>query len=95
MFSAIDARFDSTITIIQNNLTDKITQRDGAQATLGNNLESTPLSDFVGAGTDFHLVAGAADAIDQGMVVSDPGVDIDGEAHDTGTPDIGADEFHP
>lgn len=95
MFSAIDARFASTITVIQNNLTDKITQRDGAQATLGNNLESTPLGDFVSAGSDFHLVPGASDAIDQGMQVSDPGLDIDGDAHDTGAPDIGCDEFKP
>jgi hypothetical protein len=95
MFSAIDARFASTITTIQNNLTDKITQRDGAQATLGNNLEATPLTDLVSAGTDFHLVAGATDAIDQGMQVSDPGLDIDGDAHDNGAPDIGCDEFAP
>ncbi len=94
-FSSIDARFSVTDTVIQNNLTNKITQRDGAQATLGNNLESTPLSDFVSAGSDFHLTAGASDAIDQGMVVSDPGVDIDGETHDVGAPDIGADEAQP
>jgi hypothetical protein len=49
----------------------------------------------VSAGTDFHLVAGATDAIDQGMQVSDPGLDIDGDAHDNGAPDIGCDEFAP
>ena len=47
----------------------------------------------VGLPVDFHLVAGASDAIDQGSVVDAPGVDIDGQPHTLGAaPDIGADE---
>ena len=56
------------------------------------NLESTPLSYFVG-GTDFHLTAGATEAIDKGVSVAEAGVDIDGQTHDVGSaPDLGADE---
>jgi hypothetical protein len=95
-FSSIDYRFPETFAVIQNNLTRKITQRDGAQGTVSHNLESTPLSHFVNApGLDFHLVAGAATAIDQGTPVGEAGIDIDGETHDVGAPDLGADEHSP
>jgi len=67
--------------------------RDGASGTLSNNIEAAPLSLFVDPGAlDFHLQAGAAQAIDEGVPVAEAGVDVDGEAHDVGPPDIGADE---
>jgi hypothetical protein len=91
-FSSIDYRFAETDAVIQNNLTTKITVRDGAQGTVDHNLESTPASYFVTPGSDFHLTAGAANAIDKGVSVSQAGVDIDGETHDKGAPDLGADE---
>jgi hypothetical protein len=95
-FSSIDYRFPETFAVIQNNLTRKITARDGAQGTLSNNLESTPFSHFVNAaGLDFHLVASATSAIDQGVAVGEAGVDMDGQTHDIGAPDLGADEHAP
>jgi hypothetical protein len=39
-----------------------------------------------------HLSAAAAEAIDQGIADPESGLDIDGEAHDVGSPDLGADE---
>lgn len=94
-FSSIDYRFGETFAVIQNNLTHKITQRDGAQGTVDHNLQSTPLAYLVNAGKDFHLTAGAANAIDKGATVTGAGVDIDGQAHDQGAPDLGADERKP
>lgn len=92
-FSSIDYRFANTDVEIRNNLTNKITVRDGAQGTLSNNLELTPLSLFVNApALDFHLQASATQAIDKGMVVTESGIDIDAEPHTKGAPDIGADE---
>ncbi|MCC6902664.1 MAG: hypothetical protein IT377_27070 [Polyangiaceae bacterium] len=94
-FSSIDYRFAETFAVIQNNLTHKITQRDGAQGTVDHNLQSTPLAYLVNAGKDFHLTAGAANAIDKGASVTGAGVDLDGQAHDQGAPDLGADERKP
>ena len=96
-FSSIDSRFAGTETVLANNLTDKITERDGATADKTSNLEGTALDLFVdAAGVDFHLTAGAAAAVDQGAVVEGAGIDIDGETHDLGAgPDIGADERAP
>jgi hypothetical protein len=93
-FSSIDYRFANTAVELRNNLTTRITVRDGAQGTLSHNLEDAPLSAFVdAAGLDFHLAAGATQAIDQGVVVAEAGLDLDGEAHDRGAaPDLGADE---
>ena len=55
------------------------------------------LSIFVDPSSEnFHLQSSAMEAIDQGMVVADPGLDIDGESRDIGGgPDIGADEYSP
>ncbi len=94
-FSSIDYRFAETFAVIQNNLTNKITVRDGAQGTVDHNLQNTPLAYFVAAGSDFHLQSGAANAIDQGVSVAQAGVDMDGQAHDQGAPDLGADERKP
>ena len=92
-FSSIDYRFANTDVEIRNNLTNKITVRDGANGTLSNNLEMTPLSLFVNPiAFDFHLQASAMQAIDTGMVVMESGLDMDAEPHTKGAPDIGADE---
>jgi hypothetical protein len=95
-FSSIDYRFAATQAVIQNNLTVRITQRDGAQATVDHNLENAALDLFVGpAPTDFHLASTATLAIDQGVIVTEAGVDMDGEPHTQGAPDLGADEYKP
>ncbi|MEJ7734640.1 MAG: hypothetical protein WKG00_36280 [Polyangiaceae bacterium] len=93
-FSSIDVRFEGSEAELVNNLTARISQRDGATATLASNLEEADLSWFVdAAGLDFHLGAAAAAAIDQGVVDADAGQDIDGEPHTLGgAPDVGADE---
>jgi hypothetical protein len=94
-FSSIDYRFPETFAVIQNNLTSKITVRDGAKGTVDHNLQNTPLSHFVAPGTDFHLKSGATSAIDQGVSVPQAGVDMDGKPHSQGAPDLGADELGP
>jgi hypothetical protein len=92
-FSSLDYRFGRTQALIQDNLTRRITMRDGASGTVDHNLENTPQSYFVNpAQKDFHLNASASDAIDRGIVVGEAGLDIDGEAHTRGAPDLGADE---
>lgn len=92
-FSSIDARFASTQVTIRDNLVRRLTVRDGASTTTDHNLETVPLSYFADvAGADAHLVAAASMAIDQGSVEAEAGLDLDGEPHDRGAPDLGADE---
>jgi hypothetical protein len=92
-FSSIDYRFANSVVVIENNLTRRITSRDGGSGVVGSNAEAVDPAIFVdAAGGDFHLTAGAAIAIDQGVVVTDAGLDIDGDTHDNGAPDLGADE---
>ena len=81
-FRSIDYRYSVTEVVLANNLVTSQGPRDGATATLVTNLEHTPLSDFVDTATyDFHLTASATDAIDQGTVEPDSGIDIDGQPH--------------
>jgi hypothetical protein len=93
-FSSIDYRFPTTQVSIYNNLTRRITRRNGGNADLQANLENTPLSYFANIDArDLHLTDLATDAIDKGVVV-DAGLDMDGERHDRGSaPDLGADEW--
>jgi hypothetical protein len=92
-FSSIDYRFASSVVVLENNLTRRITERDGATATRGANAETTDVSFYVDAPMgDLHLTSGAAVAIDQGNPVGDAGLDLDGDPHDNGAPDLGADE---
>jgi hypothetical protein len=92
-FSSIDYRFANTVAEIRNNLCRRITQRNGASGAVDDNLENVPASDFVDpAARDFRLTATATDAIDQGVVVADPGLDMAGNPHDA-APDLGAYEF--
>jgi hypothetical protein len=96
LFSSIDYRFSNTKVTIQNNLTYKITKRDGAQGTVAHNLQATPLGIFVDAPNgDYHLNANAADAIDKGVLLVDGGYDLEGTLHDAGLPDLGALEYRP
>ncbi len=96
-FSSIDYRFGNTVAEIRNNVTRRITVRNGASGTVDHNLEGVGAGLFAdAAGLDFHLAPGATDAIDQGVTVEGAGVDMDAETHDAGSaPDIGADEVTP
>lgn len=92
-FSSIDYRFSNTDVEIRNNITVRITQRDGATGNAASNAEGAESGWFVDpAAADLHLTASASMAIDRGEVVADAGTDIDGEMHDRGAPDLGADE---
>lgn len=98
-YSSIDWRFAETHVVLRNNLATRLTERDSATADLDHNLPSAPgqtgasLSDFVDpTGHDLHLSATAAEAVDQGVADPESGLDIDGEPHDVGAPDLGADE---
>lgn len=92
-FSSIDYRFATTQVALANNLARRITARDGGNATLEANLEPAPLALFVDPDAlDFHLAATASAAIDQGVVLDDAGLDLDGEPRTDGAPDLGADE---
>lgn len=100
-YATIDRRYSTTYAYIDNNLVlGPIRFRECGTGTCGvlrNNHEiPDPLllpSYFVDPMSDFHLVPDAAPAIDQGVVVEDAGVDLDGTPHDAGAPDIGADEL--
>ncbi len=92
-FASISYRFDNTEIVLVNNLVRSLRERDGAVATTQTNLETTDLGLFEDVALDdYHLKASATAAIDQGTELDDAGDDIDGEAHDQGPPDIGADE---
>ena len=92
-YSSIDYRYASTTVDLVNNLVWRITVRDGGQGSLDGNIEGadeTWLEDVDGG--DFHLRETATTAIDSGVADADGGVDIDGEPHTNGAPDVGADE---
>jgi len=92
-FSSVDYRFARTQAVIQNNLVRRITARDGASGVVDHNLQDTPQSYFVDPTQgDFHLVANATDAIDRGAALTESGLDMDGQPHSHGAPDLGADE---
>lgn len=92
-FSSIDYRFANTDVTIRNNIVRRITQRNGASGTVDHNLEGASVDLFVDAPNgDLHLRASASEAIDQGIVTEDAGLDIDGETRDEGAPDLGCDE---
>jgi len=94
-FSPIDYRFASTVAEIRNNLVRRISMRNGATGTVDHNLENVSAAYFVNPATrDFHLLATAANAIDQGVVVTEAGLDMDGVAHGA-SPDLGAYERVP
>lgn len=94
-FTSIDYRFTGTQgVVVRNNLTRRITQRDGATGTVDHNAENTPDTSFVGFATgDLHLISGAAVAIDQAVTDPAAGLDIDGLPRAAGLPDLGAHEL--
>jgi hypothetical protein len=92
-FSSIDYRFSNTDVDVRNNIAVRITARDGASGTVASNSEGADGSWFVDAASgDLHLAEGAAGAIDRGEVIAEAGTDLDGDPHDRGAPDLGADE---
>ena len=94
---AIEYRFpDTTGVLIANNLVDAaIRARDGASATLRNNLTTARFDMFRNAGVaDLHLLPDASAALDKGMTLPDAATDWDGDARPSGVaPDLGADEL--
>jgi hypothetical protein len=94
--NAIEYRFrDTADVLIANNLTDAaIRARDGATATLQNNVTSaTPAMFAIGQLGQVHLSSSATAVIDKGTPV-DVDRDWDGDRRPQGpAPDIGADEF--
>jgi hypothetical protein len=94
---AIEFRFAaSTDILIVNNLSNKaIKQRDGASATVNNNVTSAQAGWFKSASTgDLHLAAAATGAIDKGVAVDGLTGDIDLQARPASGIDVGADEYY-
>jgi hypothetical protein len=95
-FSSIDYRYENTQAEIRNNLTHEITKRENAKGTVDHNLQQTPASLFEdAAGVNYRLKPSASEAIDQGVVVSECGLDMEGKPHSEGQPDLGAYEYAP
>jgi hypothetical protein len=90
-FASIAPRFSNTSVSIINNLMISLRERDGAVVEQSSNsLESTPGSFVNGGGDhDLRLTAHAGAAIDKGEILEDAGLDIDGNPHDHGAPDLG------
>ena len=65
-----------------------------ARTTDGQPLSGATADLFVDAdNVDYHLSAGAKEAIDQGVELAEGGLDLDGFPHDVGLPDLGAYEW--
>ena len=79
---------------IINNLTNKhISKRDGASATVANNMSNVQASWFVDvAAGDLHLRIPEPSVVNQGRTLADVPQDFDCESRPSGAYDIGADE---
>lgn len=97
--SAIEYRYASAARLmIANNIADgQVWARDGATATVRNNLTTATPALFADARAgDLHLAPSAAAAIDKGLAEVDVPDDIDGDTRPAGSAyDLGADEFVP
>ena len=95
--NAIEYRFAATTGVtIRNNLTNRIIQsRDGAVATVGNNLTNAASAWFVDtAQANLHLASGVTAANNAGIAIVGLADDFDGDARPQGGGiDIGADEY--
>jgi hypothetical protein len=93
-FSSIDVRFANSVAEVKNNLVRRITQRDSGSGTFESNAEMIDPDIFADpTAGDLHLTDDAAVAIDQGVDLGgEAGLDLDGEPHTRGAPDLGADE---
>ena len=93
-FSSIDVRFPNSVAEVKNNLVRRITQRDGGSGTTESNAEMIDPAIFADpTAGDLHLTGAAAIAVDQGVDLGeDAGIDVDGEPHTRGAPDLGCDE---
>jgi hypothetical protein len=96
---AIEYRYPGSAGLmIVNNLVDGTVQlRDGAAATVRNNVTRVTAAMFVDiASGDLHLTAAATDAIDAGLTEMNVPDDLDGRPRPQGTAyDVGADEYEP
>ena len=92
--NAIEYRWANSLVEIRNVIASSIVDRgSGTRGTVDHAWTSPDASAFVDlAADDVHLTAAAANAIDQGIADADSGLDLDGEPHDRGAPDLGADE---
>jgi hypothetical protein len=96
---AIEYRYPSSARLtLANNLVDgTLERRDGATATVRNNVTGVTAAMFVDITTgDLHLAAGATAAIDTGSTEMNVPDDVDGRPRPRGAAyDVGADEFAP
>lgn len=93
---AMEYRFTTTGTEFRNNLANKTIQlRDGATATLSNNITNAQASYFIGLATgDLRLASSVAGVVDAGVTLATVTDDYEGQARPIGVAyDIGADEF--
>jgi hypothetical protein len=93
-FASIAPRFANTSVSLLNNLMVSLRERDGASVEASHNSTAANAELFVNATAhDLRLSPAAAGAIDQGEAADDAGLDIDGNPHDQGAPDLGAHEL--
>jgi len=94
--NAIEYRFRGTrdVLIVNNLLNKAVTQRDGAQALLENNLTGVAKTWFKDPALgDMHLAVSEVSVIDKGKDVPQANKDFDNESRPAGKYDIGADEL--